>query len=64
MGFFDMLAGKAANQLGNAAKQAVNKAVTNSSNKTEKIVFSGDLGNEENPIIREPENVIDTDLKM
>ena len=40
MGFFDMLAGKAANQLGNAAKQAVNKAVTNSSNKTEKIVFT------------------------
>ncbi len=29
--------------------------------KTEKITFTGDLGNEENPIIREPENVIDTD---
>ena len=39
MGFFDMLAGKAANQLGNVAKQAVNNAVAKSSNKTEKIVF-------------------------
>jgi hypothetical protein len=40
MGFFDMLAGKATNQLRNATNQAINKAVTNSSNKTEKIIFS------------------------
>lgn len=39
MGFFDMLAGKAANQLGNTAKQAVGNAVAKGSNKTEKIVF-------------------------
>ena len=29
--------------------------------KTEKIVFSGDLGNDENPIIRSPERVEDAD---
>ena len=29
--------------------------------KTEKIVFSGDLGNEENPIIRNPERLEDAD---
>ena len=29
--------------------------------KTEKIVFSGDLGNDENPIIRSPEQVEDAD---
>lgn len=37
MGLFDMLAGKAANQLGNAVKQGVNNAVNN---KKERIVFS------------------------
>ena len=35
MGLFDMFAGKAANQLGNAVKQTVQSA----GNKTEKIVF-------------------------
>lgn len=35
MGLFDMFAGKAANQLGNAVKQTVQ----NAGNKTEKIVF-------------------------
>lgn len=39
MGFFDMLAGKATNQLGNVAKQAVGKAVSGGGKKTEKIVF-------------------------
>ena len=37
MGLFDMFASKAANQLGNAVKQGVSKAVNN---KKEKIVFN------------------------
>ena len=39
MGFFDMLANKAANQIGNSVKQGLNNVATKGSNKTEKIVF-------------------------
>ena len=39
MGFFDMLAGKAANQIGNSVKQGLNNVATKGNNKKEKIVF-------------------------
>jgi len=39
LGFFDMLAGKAANQIGNAVKQNLQNSVAKGSNKTEKILF-------------------------
>lgn len=40
MGFFDMLAGKAANNINNATKNAINNASVKIGNKTEKIVFN------------------------